>query len=363
MHMSNVYRAIEWMFQYKRKEILEKLGKPIRIEPLALSRANDNLALSTNILAHNIFNYVVLRPDGRPTCGKEIYKDFELLYVEGIPHANEDAFERIQKLFPNVGNKTKVHHTADRLFITDAMKRVLDELIINRIKKVEVFNSLQIPCRQGIALYGIPGTGKTTIAGMLYHTFKEDKSVDFEILSSKKVAMPYFSFEKTLNEMQAMCKIVFLEDADSYACNRIEGQENPRVGELLNVLDGVEDFGNVFIIIATNHIDRIDSAILRRGRVDVQIEIPAINDKAIIPKIARKQHPNIIFDDNNLMEVVALPTTPADIIAILRDAAALSISDGGVNAEGNLVVKEEHFRKYSRLNDNEKERVGFGATN
>ena len=48
--------------------------------------------------------------------------------------------------------------------------------------------------------------------------------------------------------------------------------------ELLNQLDGFEATQNIKVVMATNRIDILDSALLRPGRIDRKIEFPAPNE-------------------------------------------------------------------------------------
>lgn len=52
--------------------------------------------------------------------------------------------------------------------------------------------------------------------------------------------------------------------------------------ELLNQLDGFEATQNIKVVMATNRIDILDSALLRPGRIDRKIEFPAPNEEVSV---------------------------------------------------------------------------------
>ena len=75
-----------------------------------------------------------------------------------------------------------------------------------------------------------------------------------------------------------------MDEIDSIGSARIEsgGGSDSEVQrtmlELLNQLDGFEPTNNIKVIMATNRIDILDSALLRPGRIDRKIEFPPPND-------------------------------------------------------------------------------------
>lgn len=80
--------------------------------------------------------------------------------------------------------------------------------------------------------------------------------------------------------------IIFMDEIDSIGSARLESggggdsEVQRTMLELLNQLDGFEPHQNIKIIMATNRIDILDSALLRPGRIDRKIEFPAPNEDA-----------------------------------------------------------------------------------
>ena len=77
--------------------------------------------------------------------------------------------------------------------------------------------------------------------------------------------------------------IIFMDEVDSIGTSRTEGgggdsEVQRTMLELLNQLDGFEPQANIKVIMATNRIDILDSALLRPGRIDRKIEFPAPNE-------------------------------------------------------------------------------------
>ena len=80
--------------------------------------------------------------------------------------------------------------------------------------------------------------------------------------------------------------IIFMDEIDSIGSTRIESggggdsEVQRTMLELLNQLDGFEATKNIKVIMATNRIDILDSALLRPGRIDRKIEFPPPNEDA-----------------------------------------------------------------------------------
>merc|ERR1712188_356128 len=99
--------------------------------------------------------------------------------------------------------------------------------------------------------------------------------------------------------------------------------------ELLNQLDGFESRNDVKVILATNRIDTLDSALLRPGRIDRKIEfpLPDIITKRRIFQIHTSKM--TLSDDVDLEEFVVAKDdlSGADIKAICTEAGMLALRE------------------------------------
>jgi transitional endoplasmic reticulum ATPase len=120
--------------------------------------------------------------------------------------------------------------------------------------------------------------------------------------------------------------IIFIDELDSIAPRRedVTGEVERRVvAQLLTMMDGLEERGQVIVIGATNRVDAIDAALRRPGRFDREIEIgvPSEPDRIEIMKIHTRGMP--LSEDVNL-DTLAQQThgfVGADLAALARDAA------------------------------------------
>jgi len=129
-----------------------------------------------------------------------------------------------------------------------------------------------IPYRRGYLLYGPPGTGKSSFIQALAG------ELDFNIamLNVNERGLTDDRLNHLLTNIPQRT-IVLLEDADAAFVNRtqvdVEGYSGATVtfSGLLNALDGVGSAEGRIIFLTTNHVERLDEALVRPGRVDLPI--------------------------------------------------------------------------------------------
>ncbi|KAF5318806.1 hypothetical protein D9619_010868 [Psilocybe cf. subviscida] len=165
----------------------------------------------------------------------------------------------------------------------DKQIKEIKEVIELPVKHPELFEALGIAQPKGVLLYGPPGTGKTLLArAVAHHT-----DCKFIRVSGSELVQKYIGEgSRMVRELFVMARehapsIIFMDEIDSIGSSRGESgsgggdsEVQRTMLELLNQLDGFEPTKNIKVIMATNRIDILDSALLRPGRIDRKIEFP-----------------------------------------------------------------------------------------
>ncbi|AMK13162.1 AAA family ATPase CDC48 subfamily protein [methanogenic archaeon mixed culture ISO4-G1] len=211
--------------------------------------------------------------------------------------------------------------------LDDELKRIR-EMVELPLKHPELFERLGIGAPKGVLLYGPPGTGKTLIAEAVAN---ESGATLFSVRGPEIIGQYYGQSEERLREIfkeasENTPSIIFLDEIDSIAPNRdsVSGEVERRVvAQLLTLMDGLGDRGNVIVVGATNREDSIDPALRRPGRFDREIEIGIPGRKSRIEIL------NVHLRDMPLTEDVSVDALAgmtqgfvgADLAALCREAA------------------------------------------
>ena len=208
----------------------------------------------------------------------------------------------------------------------------LREIVELPLRHPEVFSKIGIEPHKGILLFGPPGCGKTLIAKAL----ATESNANFFIINGPEIVNKYYGeTESKLREIFQKAKelspsIIFIDEIDAIAPKREDtfGDVEKRVvAQLLALMDGMADRGNVVVLGATNRPDSLDPALRRPGRFDREIEIGIHNVDARfeILKIHTLGMP--LDSDVNLKDLAKMLNgyTGADIKSLSREAAMKSI--------------------------------------
>jgi transitional endoplasmic reticulum ATPase len=231
----------------------------------------------------------------------------------------------------------------------EKVKQNLKESVEWPLSKPEVFERMGITPPTGILLYGPPGTGKTLLAKAIAN---ESKANFISIKGPEVMSKWVGESEKAVRELFKKAKqvaptIVFLDEIDAIAPRRgaYSGSHVTEsvVNQILTSIDGLESMEGVIIIGATNRPDILDTSLLRPGRFDRLLLVPAPDTQARLEifKIHTKKMPlekDVSLDDlaNNTEGY-----TGADIEGLCREAAMLSLRE---NIKNNK-INNENFKK------------------
>jgi transitional endoplasmic reticulum ATPase len=334
----------------------EDRGKgTIQIDGIMRSNANIGLNEEVEVKGADIkgANMVVLQP-----VGQFIQREIDGRLLEGMPVCKDDRirpnvfggrFEFIViDVNPEVGIITKktiikMHEKeikdkeGKRGFVSYEdvgglrnQVQKIREMIELPLKYPELFERAGIDPPKGVLLYGPPGTGKTLIAKAVAN----ETDAHFSFVTGPEIVGKFYGeSEARLREIFADAErnapsIIFLDEIDAIAPKREEmgGEkqvERRIVAQLLSLMDGLKQRGQVIVIAATNMPNLLDPALRRPGRFDREIEVP-IPDRAgreEILEIHTRGMP--LSADVNLDEIANITHgyVGADLAALCREAA------------------------------------------
>jgi transitional endoplasmic reticulum ATPase len=204
----------------------------------------------------------------------------------------------------------------------------LREIVELPLRHPEVFQRLGIEPHKGIMLYGPPGCGKTLIAKAL----ASESEANFFSINGPEIMNKYYGeTEARLREIFKEARenapgIIFIDEIDAIAPKREEAfgdVEKRVVAQLLALMDGLSERGNVIVIGATNRPESVDPALRRPGRFDRELEVgvPNVEGRIEVLQIHTRGMP--LADDINLKKLASElhGYTGADIKALCREAA------------------------------------------
>ncbi|XP_046444786.1 vesicle-fusing ATPase 1-like [Daphnia pulex] len=218
----------------------------------------------------------------------------------------------------------------------------------SRVFPPEIVEQLGCKHVKGILLYGPPGTGKTLMARQIGKMLnaREPKIVNGPQILDKYVGESEANVRRLFAEAEEEEKrlgpnsglhIIIFDEIDAICKSRgsvagASGVHDTVVNQLLAKIDGVEQLNNILVIGMTNRRDMIDEALLRPGRMEVQMEIglPSETGRAQILKIhtARMRDNKKIASDVDLQELAVLTKnfSGAEIEGLVRAAQSTALN-------------------------------------
>ena len=206
--------------------------------------------------------------------------------------------------------------------------------VVTFLKEPDSFTAVGAKIPKGVLLVGPPGTGKTLLAKAIAG---EANVPFFSISGSEFVEMFVGVGASRVRDLFKKAKenapcIVFIDEIDAVGRQRGTGigggndEREQTLNQLLTEMDGFEGNTGIIVIAATNRADILDSALLRPGRFDrqVNVDVPDLNGRLAILKVHAR---NKKMDQQISINTIARRTpgfSGADLANLLNEAAILT---------------------------------------
>ena len=296
--------------QKERKESLELVVHGFfcrrlfdRVINQILESFNKEKERKPRIYKNNSYSLNVLREWGNRRGG--VIDDFSVT----APTASKEEFKTLDE----------DERDFNSVFIEEHKK----DLIINEIEsflaKKDVYDKISIPYKKGFIFHGESGTGKTTVAYLIAKKYKRNLCyIDLSNVGADEIGDIFSEIPEN--------SVVVFEDID---CNGIsekrgsksigDGIEGQSKGGFLSILlqelDSPLSKSNVIFIATTNHIEKIDPALLRDSRFGVQIKFE-LADESLAEKMLKFYLEDPALVEKAKSEIEKYPIAQSKIQAI-----------------------------------------------
>lgn len=188
----------------------------------------------------------------------------------------------------------------DTLFFDNSIKskimKHLDDWLLNE----DVYKSRGLTFKTGILLYGVAGTGKSSLASAIA-TY-----LNCGLISIDTATFGDLNIAEVVESINAdNCRyVVLLDEIDTIFANResdnVSETQKAKISKLLALLDSQQSPNNVIFVATTNYVDRLDKAVIRKGRFDMSVELGNISESTAVDMCK-----SFNLNDNEIKKVLA----------------------------------------------------------
>ncbi|KAI9485799.1 MAG: P-loop containing nucleoside triphosphate hydrolase protein [Benjaminiella poitrasii] len=189
------------------------------------------------------------------------------------------------------------------IVIPTNVKQKLVEDAMDFFSSEQWYSDRGIPYRRGYLLYGTPGSGKTSFV----YSLAGELGLNIYVVNLSNKSMTDDTLSELVSDTPSRC-ILLLEDIDAAFIQRTKGDttaaNNITFSGLLNAIDGVAAQEGRILCMTTNHIERLDDALIRPGRIDVRVHFGNATRKQA-DELFRKFYPSLLESYSELPALFA----------------------------------------------------------
>ena len=251
--------------------------------------------------------------------------------------SQQDFLNAIRAVKPSALRSVEVETpdiTWDDIGGLESVKQTLQESVEGALLYPELYEQTKAQAPRGILLWGPPGTGKTLLAKAIAAQAQANFiAINGPELLSKWVGAAEQAVRELFSKARQVAPcVVFIDEIDTLAPVRGKfsgdsGVSDRVVGQLLTELDGLQQSLDILLVAATNRPNALDPALLRAGRLDLQIKIdlPDLASRLAILTVHNSDRPLSPDIDLELWASQTEDWNGADLALLSNQAALESI--------------------------------------
>lgn len=200
------------------------------------------------------------------------------------------------------------------LVYSDDVQNLIETNLFTPIERVADCIINEIPVKRGVLLGGPYGTGKT-MAATVAASLATSVGVTYVYVPRCDELSDAIQFAKQYSDKAC---VIFCEDID----RAVSGERSVKMDDILNILDGIDTkTSRIITVLTTNHLENINPAMLRPGRLDAIIDVTPPDAKAVEKLVRLYGHDTIAADaDLALVGEALAGTIPAVIAEVVKRA-------------------------------------------
>lgn len=216
----------------------------------------------------------------------------------------------------------------NEMVYTRELESLIETNILTLLKHTASVKEAGIPLKRGVLLAGPYGTGKSLLARGVAKV-GTDNGWTFIYIKDASELPEALEFAQIYQPA-----VIFAEDVDRH----MSGGRTEEMDNILNTLDGIDSkTSEIMVVLTTNHLDQINQAMLRPGRLDVILNITTPDAEAV-QRLIQVYGAGAVDPTTDLTKAGQLLDgfTPAVIREVVERAKLVSISRTG-SAASDLI--------------------------